>query len=67
MKPDSFDTRGCAPNADPMNELPPNAGAKRPQTGPFRAFSYPRFPPFPGGLETAAGAEEGGPDMEDDA
>ena len=37
---DSFAIRGYAPDADPMNELPPNAGAKRSSTGPFRAFSY---------------------------
>ena len=55
MKPDSFDIRGYAPNVDPMDELPPNAGAKRPPTGPFRAFLYPR-PFFPVGLETSRGA-----------
>ena len=60
------DIRGYAPNADPMNELPPNTGAKRPPTGPFRAFSYPR-PLFPGGLETEAGSKEGGTDRENDA
>ena len=63
---DSFDIRGYAPDADPMNELPPNAGAKRSSTGPFRAFSYPP-PPLSGGLETEAGAEEGGTDRENDA
>ena len=60
------DIRGYAPDANPMNELPPNAGAKRPSTGPFRAFSYPR-PPLSGELETEAGAEEGGTDRENDA
>ena len=63
---DSFAIRGYAPDADPMNELPPNAGAKRPLTGPFRAFSYPCLP-FPGGLETEAGSKEGGTDRENDA
>ena len=60
------DTRGYAPNADPMNKLPPNAGAKRPPTGPFRAFLYSRFSRFSEVLEAGTKAEEGGPDMEND-